>query len=35
MKVFISYSHRQGEWVWSRLVPVLKAASAEVLIDKD
>lgn len=35
MKVFVSYSHRQGDWVWSRLVPVLKAGGAEVLIDKE
>ncbi len=32
-KVFVSYSHKQREWVWGRLVPVLKAAGAEVLID--
>jgi hypothetical protein len=32
-KVFVSYSHAQGEWVWGRLVPVLRAAGAEVLID--
>ena len=36
MKVFISYSHRQGSWVWERLVPVLRAAGcAEVLADKE
>lgn len=34
-KVFVSYSHRQGDWVWDRLVPVLKAGGAEVLIDRD
>ncbi len=34
-KVFISYSHHQGEWVWGRLVPVLKAGGAEVLIDRE
>ncbi len=31
--VFVSYSHQQGDWVWGRLVPVLKAAGVEVLID--
>jgi hypothetical protein len=34
-KVFVSYSHRQGEWVWDRLVPVLRAGGAEVLIDRE
>ena len=34
MRVFVSYSHQQGQWVWDRLVPVLKAGGAEVLIDK-
>lgn len=34
MRVFVSYSHQQGRWVWERLVPVLKAGGAEVLIDK-
>lgn len=27
MKVFVSYSHAQGDWVWDRLVPCLKAGS--------
>src|SRR4051812_45243844 len=31
-KVFISYSHIQGEWVRDRLCPALKAGGAEVLI---
>jgi hypothetical protein len=34
-QVFVSYSHRQGDWVWDRLVPVLKAGGAEVLIDRE
>ena len=25
MKVFVSYAHKQGAWVWGRLVPILKA----------
>ena len=33
--VFVSYCHAQGEWVWDRLVPVLKAGGAEVLIDRE
>ncbi|MCB1037886.1 MAG: toll/interleukin-1 receptor domain-containing protein, partial [Acidobacteria bacterium] len=32
-RVFVSYSHQQGDWVWDRLVPVLKAAKIGVLID--
>jgi TIR domain len=32
-KIFVSYSHTQGEWVASCLVPVLRAGGAEVLID--
>lgn len=31
--VFISYSHKQGEWVWKNLVPCLRAGGAEVRID--
>jgi hypothetical protein len=34
-KVFVSYSHQQGDWVWDRLVPVLRAGGAEVLIDRE
>lgn len=32
-KVFVSYSHKQGDWVWDRLVPCLKSGGAEVKID--
>jgi hypothetical protein len=33
---FISYSHKQGAWVWERLVPVLYTAGcAEVFVDKE
>ena len=32
-KVFVSYSHVQGDWVRERLYPALKAGGAEVLID--
>lgn len=35
VRVFISYSHQQGTWVWDRLVPVLMAAGADVLIDRE
>lgn len=34
-RVFVSYSHAQGDWVWNRLVPCLKAGGAEVLIDRE
>lgn len=34
-KVFVSYSHQQGAWVHDRLVPVLRAGRAEVLIDRE
>ena len=33
MKVFVSYSHRQADWVHSKLEPCLRAGGAEVLID--
>jgi TIR domain len=34
-KVFVSYSHKQGAWVWERLVPVLRAGGTELLLDKE
>jgi TIR domain-containing protein len=34
-RVFVSYSHCQGAWVLDRLVPVLRAGGAEVLIDRE
>ena len=35
MRIFVSYSHKQSEWVHSRLIPVLRAAGAEVIVDID
>lgn len=37
-KLFLSYAHADGHWVWKSLLPVLRAAgegSHEVLIDKE
>jgi hypothetical protein len=34
-RVFVSYSWKQGEWVWDRLAPVLKAGGIEILIDRE
>lgn len=35
-RVFVSYSDKQGQWVWERLVPILRAAGcAEVLIERE
>ncbi len=33
--VFISYSDREGEWVWNWLVPRLRAASLRICIDRE
>jgi hypothetical protein len=33
MKVFVSYSHQDSDWVRNDLAPVLEAGGAEVLID--
>ena len=35
MSIFVSYSHKQSEWVHSRLIPVLRAAGGTVLVDID
>lgn len=34
-KVFVSYCWAQGEWVWDRLIPALRAGGAEVLYDRE
>lgn len=34
-KVFVSYCHAQGDWVWDRLVPVLHASGVTVSIDRE
>lgn len=33
--VFVSYSHCQGDWVWDRFVPVLRAARVDYHIDRE
>jgi hypothetical protein len=35
MSIFVSYSHKQSEWVHQRLIPVLRAAGGDVLVDTD
>ena len=35
MSIFLSYSHKQSEWVRWRLIPVLRAAGGKVLVDID
>jgi len=34
-RVFVSYSHRQKDWVKERLVPVIRASGAEVVRDEE
>jgi hypothetical protein len=33
MKVIVSYSHAQSDWMQDRLVPVLEASGASVFVD--
>lgn len=33
MKIFVSYSHAQANWVRDRLTPVLRGGGAEVMVD--
>ncbi len=35
MRIFVSYVHKQGDWVHKHLVPILSASGAEVLVDVD
>jgi hypothetical protein len=35
LPIFVSYSRQQSEWVWERLVSVLRAGGAEILIDRE
>ena len=35
MRIFVSYAHKQGDWVHQNLIPILRAAGAEVLLDID
>ena len=35
MRIFISYSHQQSDWVHSRLIPILRAAGGTALVDVD
>lgn len=35
MCVFVSYAHKQADWVHDRLLPILRASGAEVLVDVD
>ena len=35
MRIFVSYSHKQGDWVWDKLIPCLRAGGAKPLADRD
>lgn len=35
MPLFVSYAHKQSEWVHSRLIPALRGVQAEVLVNID
>jgi hypothetical protein len=35
MRIFVSYAHKQGDWVHKHLIPILSASGAEVLVDVD
>ena len=35
MRIFISYSHRNVDWVHNRLQPVLEAAGVQPIVDRD
>lgn len=34
-KIFVSYNHKQKEWVWNCLVPCLRAGGVEIIIDRE
>ncbi len=35
MRIFVIYTHKQSDWVHSRLIPVLRTAGGRVLVDID
>ncbi len=34
-RIFISYSHKQGNWVFNKLVPCLRAGGANIVVDRE